>query len=115
MERPAEETPGDHRRAINDWIKDNPTVRWSGSGPAAGKHQAHGHDPGGTPPDFYDEDPKVIEKSIGKAGQALDLPRYLKKVKAYQSDKTVLDTFSKGFFNMTPSEGRSTACRSSST
>jgi ABC-type glycerol-3-phosphate transport system substrate-binding protein len=60
----------------------------------------------GTPPDFYDEDPKVIEESIGKAGQALDLLPYLKKVKAYQSDKAVIDTFSKGFFNMITFRGQ---------
>jgi raffinose/stachyose/melibiose transport system substrate-binding protein len=86
--------------AIADWEKDNPTVsverEWSGrqvNAKLMAMIQA------GDPPDFYDEDPKLIENSIGKAGLALDLLPYLKKVKAYQSDKAVIDTFSKGFFD----------------
>lgn len=48
--------------------------------------------------DFYDEDPNLIEESLGKSGLALDLTPYLKNVKAYDQDKMVIDTFSKGFF-----------------
>ena len=60
--------------AITDWEKDNPNVtverEWAGrqvNAKLMAMIQA------GTPPDFYDEDPKLIENSIGKAGQALDL------------------------------------------
>jgi ABC-type glycerol-3-phosphate transport system substrate-binding protein len=86
--------------AIADWEKDNPSAKvereWSGrqvNAKLMAMIQA------GDPPDFYDEDPKLIEESIGKAGLALDLLPYLKKVKAYKSDKAVIDTFSKGFFD----------------
>ncbi|OHD27648.1 MAG: hypothetical protein A2064_09270 [Spirochaetes bacterium GWB1_66_5] len=92
---------------IEAWIKDNPSVNvereWAGRGVNA---KLMAMIQAGTPPDFYDEDPKVIEESIGKAGQALDLLPYLKKVKAYQSDKAVIDTFSKGFFNMITFRGQ---------
>ena len=54
---------------------------------------------GGNPPDFYDEDPDIIENSLGKAGLALNLLPYLKTVKAADQDKPVIDTFSKGFFD----------------
>lgn len=93
--------------AINAWVKDNPSVQvereWAGRGVNA---KLMAMIQAGTPPDFYDEDPKVIEESIGKSGQALDLLPYLKKVKAYKSDKTVIDTFSKGFFDMITFRGQ---------
>jgi raffinose/stachyose/melibiose transport system substrate-binding protein len=93
--------------AIEGWLKDNPSVNvereWAGRGVNA---KLMAMIQAGTPPDFYDEDPKVIEESIGKAGQALDLLPYMKKVKAYQSDKMVIDTFSKGFFNMITFRGQ---------
>jgi ABC-type glycerol-3-phosphate transport system substrate-binding protein len=85
--------------AIEDWMKDHPNVEverlWSGRDVNAklmAMLQA------GTPPDFYDEDPMIIEESLGKAGLALDLTPYLKTVKAYDMDKTVYECFSKGFF-----------------
>ena len=85
--------------AIESWFKDNPTVEverlWSGRDVNArlmAMLQA------GTPPDFYDEDPMLIEESLGKSGQALDLTPYLKSVKAWDIDKPVFDTFSQGFF-----------------
>ena len=85
--------------AIEGWITDNPTVEverlWSGR-QVNTKLMAMVQ--GGNPPDFYDEDPKLVEESIGKAGQALDLTPFLKKVDAYDSNKKVFDTFSKGFF-----------------
>ena len=85
--------------AIEGWIEDNPTVEverlWSGR-QVNTKLMAMVQ--GGNAPDFYDEDPKLIEESLGKAGLALDLTPYLKKVDAYDIDKKVIDTFSKGFF-----------------
>lgn len=85
--------------AIEGWIRDNPNVEverlWSGR-QVNTKLMAMLQ--GGNPPDFYDEDPKLIEESIGKAGQALDLTPYLKNVDAYDINKKVFDTFSKGFF-----------------
>jgi ABC-type glycerol-3-phosphate transport system substrate-binding protein len=93
--------------AIEGWIKDNPNVEveriWA-SRDVNAKLMAMLQ--AGTPPDFYDEDPKVIEESLGKAGLALDLLPYLKKVKAYGSNKMVIDTFSKGFFNAVTYRGQ---------
>jgi raffinose/stachyose/melibiose transport system substrate-binding protein len=54
---------------------------------------------GGTPPDFYDEDPNLIENSLGKEGLAVDLLPLLKSVQAADQNKKVIDTFSKGFFD----------------
>jgi len=86
--------------AIEKWMKDNPNVEveriWAGRDVNA-KLMAMLQ--GGNPPDFYDEDPKLIEESLGKAGLALDLTPYLKSVKAYDLDKTVWECFSPGFFD----------------
>jgi ABC-type glycerol-3-phosphate transport system substrate-binding protein len=85
--------------AINEYMKDNPKVTiepiWAGR-EANTKLMAMVN--GGTPPDFYDEDPNLIENSLGKAGLMVDLTPLLKNTKAWDQDKKVWDTFSKGFF-----------------
>lgn len=85
--------------AIEGWIEDNPTVEverlWSGRDVNA---KLMAMIQGGESPDFYDEDPNLVEESLGKAGLALDLTPYLNSVSAHGSDKKVIDTFSKGFF-----------------
>jgi len=95
-----EVTQGIINDAIDDWASDHPNVEverlWSGRNVNA-KLMAMVQ--AGTPPDFYDEDPMLIENSLGKSGLALDLTPYLKKVKSYDIDKPVFDTFSKGFFD----------------
>lgn len=85
--------------AIVGWMKDNPNVDverlWVGRDANVrlmAMLQA------GNQVDFYDEDPNLVENSLGKAGLALDLTSYLKNVKAYDSDAKVWDCFSKGFF-----------------
>jgi len=85
--------------AIEGWMADNPTVDverlWSGRDVNA---KLMAMIQGGNAPDFYDEDPNLVEESLGKAGLALDLTPYLKSVNAHNSNKKVIDTFSKGFF-----------------
>jgi ABC-type glycerol-3-phosphate transport system substrate-binding protein len=92
--------------AIEGWVTDNPTVEverlWSGRDVNA-KLMAMLQ--GGNAPDFYDEDPNLIEESLGKAGLALDLTPYLESVDAHNSSKKVIDTFSKGFFEPWTSRG----------
>lgn len=61
---------------------------------------------GGNPPDFYDEEPNIINNSLGKAGLALDLLPYLKSVQAADQNKKVIDTFSKGFFDAVTYDGQ---------
>jgi raffinose/stachyose/melibiose transport system substrate-binding protein len=85
--------------AINDYMKANPNVTiepiWAGRDVNT-KLMAMVN--GGTPPDFYDEDPNLIENSLGKLGMVADLTPLLKSTKATDQDKKVWDTFSKGFF-----------------
>jgi len=85
--------------AINEYMKDNPNVTiepiWAGR-EANVKLMAMVN--GGTPPDFYDEDPALIENSVGKSGLMVDLTPLLKNTKAWDQDKKVWDCFSKGFF-----------------
>ncbi|MBN2551236.1 MAG: extracellular solute-binding protein [Spirochaetales bacterium] len=85
--------------AIESWVSDNPTVEverlWSGRDVNA---KLMAMIQGGESPDFYDEDPQLIEASLGKAGLALDLTPYLESVDAYDINKKVINTFSRGFF-----------------
>jgi ABC-type glycerol-3-phosphate transport system substrate-binding protein len=86
--------------AIEDWMVDNPTVDverlWSGRDVNA---KLMAMIQSGSPPDFYDEDPNLIEEALGKSGLALDLTPYLKSVEAHDINNKVWDTFSKGFFD----------------
>ncbi len=85
--------------AINDYMTAHPNVTieamWSGRDVNT-KLMAMVN--GGTPPDFYDEDPNLIESSLGKLGLVVDLLPLMKSTKASDQDKMVFDTFPKGFF-----------------
>ena len=50
----------------------------------------------GNPPDIYDEDPALINNSLGKEDLALELTDYLNK-KAFNEDKTVAELYTPGF------------------
>ncbi len=86
--------------AIEGWIQDNPNVEverlWAGRDVNT---KLMAMIQSGSPPDFYDEDPLLIEASLGKEGLVLDLTPYLKNVDAYDIDKKVWDTFPQGAFD----------------
>ena len=52
----------------------------------------------GNPPDIYDEDPALINHSIGKEGLALDLTSYIENETAYGEDVKVIDLYAPGYF-----------------
>jgi raffinose/stachyose/melibiose transport system substrate-binding protein len=85
--------------AINEYMADNPNVTIE---PVWGGREVNvklmALIQGGDPPDFYDEDPEIIENSLGKDGLALDLTPYLKREKGWNDDRLVIDQFSDGFF-----------------
>jgi len=52
----------------------------------------------GNPPDIYDEDPALINHSIGKEGLALDLTPYIENETAYGEEVKVIDLYAPGYF-----------------
>ena len=52
----------------------------------------------GNPPDIYDEDPALINHSIGKEGLALDLTPYIENETAYGEDVKIIDLYAPGYY-----------------
>ena len=50
-------------------------------------------------PDIYDEDPPIIENSLGKAGLAVDLLPYLKSENGWNESTKVYDLYPKGLLD----------------
>lgn len=60
----------------------------------------------GNPPDIYDEDPQIINYSLGKEGLAVDLTDYIKNEKAFNEEITVEEALISGIADAWKYEGK---------
>lgn len=53
----------------------------------------------GNPPDIYDDDPGIINNSIGKEDLALELTDLINNTSAFNEDKKIIDIYTPGFLD----------------
>jgi len=91
---------------LDQYMADNPNVTiekiWGGREVNAALMAAI---QAGNPPDIYDEDPQIVNYSLGKDGLAVELSDYIANETAYNEDVKVQDVYIKGITEAWKYEG----------
>lgn len=92
--------------ALDQYMADNPNVTiekiWGGrevNAALMASIQA------GNPPDIYDEDPQIVNYSLGKEGLAVELSDYIANEKVFNEDITIAEAFIPGITDAWKYEG----------